>query len=37
MSVSLILGLCALACPVSMVVMMFAMRRNSHRGKDEDK
>jgi hypothetical protein len=37
MSVSLILGLCALACPVSMVVMMFAMRRNSHRDKDEEK
>ena len=37
MSVSLILGLCALACPVSMVVMMLAMRRNSHRGEDEEK
>ena len=37
MSVSLILGLCALACPVSMVVMMVAMRRNSRHGKDEEK
>lgn len=37
MSISLILGLCVLACPVSMVVMMLAMRRNSHRGKDEEK
>jgi hypothetical protein len=36
MSVSLILGLCALACPVSMVVMMFAMRRKSHHDKDEE-
>jgi hypothetical protein len=37
MSVSLILGLCVLACPVSMLLMMFAMRRGSHRGKDEEK
>ncbi len=37
MSVSLILGLCAFACPISMGVMMFAMRRNSHRDKDEEK
>ncbi len=36
MSISLILGLCALACPVSMVVMMLAMRRNSHRGEDDE-
>jgi hypothetical protein len=37
MGISLILGLCALACPVSMVVMMLAMRRKSHGGEDEEK
>jgi hypothetical protein len=34
---TLILGLCALACPVSMAVMMVMMRRRprDHRGKRE--
>jgi len=33
--ITLILGLCALACPVSMVVMMLMMRRRPRHDRGE--
>jgi len=33
--ITLILGLCALACPVAMVVMMLMMRRRPRHDRDE--